>query len=74
MDTKTLLYISYAVIGLSLCALAFSVLTAVLRVPVPAGASGFVRMLSVVWPLAFYAAAVYRRKLAQDAKKLNAKP
>lgn len=69
MDTKTSLYISYAVIGLSLCAAAFLALASLLHIAIAPGPMRILQMLSVCWALGFYAAAVYRRKLAQDAAK-----
>lgn len=69
MDTKTSLYISYAVIGLSLSAAAFLVLASLLHIAIGPGPMRVLQMLSVCWALGFYAAAVYRRKLAQDAAK-----
>ena len=69
MDIKTSLYISYAAIGISVLAFIFMLAAGPLGIHLSSGATGFVRMLSVIWPLGFYAAAVYRRKIAQDAKK-----
>jgi hypothetical protein len=69
MDTKTSLYISYAVIGLSVCAAAFLALAGWRHIAIAPGPMRILQMLSVCWALGFYAAAVYRRKLAQDAAK-----
>ena len=67
MDTKTSLYISYAAIALSLCALAFCILASSLKLQLPGTPTHVLQALSLIWPLGFYAAAVYRRKLAKDA-------
>ncbi len=69
MDIKTSLYISYAAIGVSLCTLAFSILAAIVGLHIPTGPGRVVQVVSLIWPLAFYAAAVYRRKIAQDQAK-----
>ncbi len=73
MDIKTSLYLSYAVIGLSLAALAFSIFASVMGLKLSAAPTRTLQVASMLWPMALYAAAVYRRKLAQDAEK-SARP
>jgi hypothetical protein len=69
MDTKTALYISYAAIALSLSALAFSVLASTIGLKLHEGPTRVLQVLSVIWPLGFYAAALYRKKIAKDAEQ-----